>query len=51
MGVYYIFYEGENHLDGSRALAFARERKSFSDGDLQRNRNQQLVLELSLIHI
>lgn len=24
MGVYYIFYEGENHLDGSRALAFAR---------------------------
>ncbi len=45
MGVYYIFYEGENHLDGSRALAFARERKSFSDGDLQRNRNQQLVLE------
>lgn len=45
MGVYYIFYEGENHLDGSRALAFARERKSFADGDLQRNRNQQIVLE------
>lgn len=45
MDVYYIFYEGENHLDGSRALAFARERKSFADGDLQRNRNQQIVLE------
>ncbi|MGC2874209.1 LCP family protein [Ihubacter sp. mB4P-1] len=45
MGVYYQFYEGPNHLDGSMALAFARERKSFPDGDLQRNRNQQIVLE------
>lgn len=48
MGVYYEFYEGMNHLDGSRALAFARERKSFPDGDFQRNRNQQLVLEAVL---
>jgi len=48
MGVYYAFYEGENHLDGSMALAFARERKSFSDGDLQRNKNQQQVLEAVL---
>ena len=48
MGVYYAFYEGENHLDGSMALAFARERQSFSDGDLQRNRNQQLVMEAIL---
>lgn len=45
MGVYYEFYEGVNQLDGARALAFARERKSFSDGDFQRNKNQQLVLE------
>ena len=45
MGVYYEFYEGTNYLDGARALAFARERKSFSDGDLQRNKNQQKVLE------
>lgn len=45
MGVYYEFYEGSNYLDGARALAFARERKSFSDGDLQRNKNQQKVLE------
>ncbi len=45
MDVYYEFYEGVNQLDGSRALAFARERKSFSDGDFQRNKNQQLVLE------
>lgn len=45
MDVYYEFYEGVNQMDGSRALAFARERKSFSDGDFQRNKNQQLVLE------
>ncbi len=45
MDVYYEFYEGTNQLDGSRALAFARERQSFSDGDFQRNKNQQLVLE------
>lgn len=45
MNVYYYFTEGENYLDGSRALAFARERKSFSDGDLQRNKNQQKVLK------
>ena len=45
MGVYYEFYKGPNHLDGSRALAFARERKSFGDGDFQRNKNQQIVLE------
>lgn len=48
MGVYYEFYEGDNYLDGSRALAFARERKSFADGDFQRNRNQQIVLEAVL---
>lgn len=48
MGVYYQFYEGTNHLDGSMALAFARERKSFPDGDFQRNRNQQIVLEAAL---
>lgn len=45
MNVYYLFNEGHNHLDGSMALAFARERKSFTDGDLQRNKNQQIVLE------
>ncbi|MDD7718150.1 MAG: LCP family protein [Eubacteriaceae bacterium] len=38
------FYEGTNHLDGASALAFARERHSFVDGDIQRNRNQQIVM-------
>ncbi len=37
--------EGWNHLDGARALAFARERHAYLDGDNQRVRNQQQVLE------
>ena len=45
MAAQYDFVEGMNHLDGDMALAFARERKSFDDGDVQRNKNQQLVLE------
>ena len=39
------FSEGENYLDGARALSFARERKSFSDGDLQRGRDQMKLIE------
>lgn len=35
---------GLNHLDGARALAFARERYAYIDGDNQRVRNQQMVL-------
>lgn len=42
---HYTFYEGENHLDGSMALAYSRERQSFSAGDMQRNENQQLILK------
>ena len=42
---YYHFSAGMNHLDGAEALAFARERQAFEDGDFQRNRNQQLVLK------
>lgn len=41
----YSYSVGMNHMDGKKALAFARERYSFSDGDFQRNRNQQLVVE------
>ena len=40
----YSFNKGINHLDGKRALAFARERYSFTDGDSQRGRNQEKVL-------
>lgn len=37
--------EGWNHLDGKRALAFARERYAYTDGDAQRVKNQQIVIE------
>ena len=41
----YHFTVGYNHLDGKQALAFARERKSFAAGDVQRVKNQQKVVE------
>ena len=40
----FYFTAGQNHLNGASALAFARERKSFPDGDRQRIKNQQIVL-------
>ncbi len=40
----YHFVEGENEVDGEAALAFARERHSFSEGDRQRGRNQMAVI-------
>lgn len=42
--VTYDFVEGMNHLDGIKALAFSRERKSFALGDRERALHQQLVL-------
>lgn len=41
----YTFSKGQNHLNGSMALAYSRERKSWSDGDMRRNENQQLIME------
>lgn len=43
--VYFNYVEGNNHLDGVHTLAFARERKSFTDGDFQRNKNQQKIVK------
>lgn len=40
----YSYVEGINKLDGKQALAFARERKAFTDGDRMRGKNQQAVL-------
>lgn len=37
--------EGWNHLNGKQALAFARERYAYIDGDNQRIKNQQQVLQ------
>lgn len=39
------FVQGKNHMDGAQALAFARERQAFRDGDVQRVKNQQLVMD------
>ncbi len=41
----YTFVKGMNHLDGTHALVFARERYAYIDGDLQRGRNQLAVIE------
>jgi LCP family protein required for cell wall assembly len=38
------FEPGVNHLNGTQALAFSRERKQYATGDYQRVRNQQAVL-------
>lgn len=40
----YGVHEGLNHLDGEGALAFARERYAYTEGDFQRVKNQQTVL-------
>ena len=40
--------EGINHMDGKKALAYARERYAYSDGDKHRVRNQQQVIEAIL---
>ena len=41
----YHFTKGYNHVNGEQALAFSRERYSFIDGDNQRVKNQQHVIE------
>ena len=43
--------KGNNHLSGPQALAFARERHAFKDGDNQRIQNQQIVLEAIIAKI
>ena len=40
----YHFNKGKNHLNGSQALSFVRERHAFNDGDRVRGENQMLVL-------
>ncbi|MDU1010526.1 MAG: LCP family protein [Finegoldia magna] len=41
----YLYEVGNLHLDGSRALSFARERYQLKEGDLDRGRNQEKVLK------
>ena len=40
----YSFKKGINHLNGKKALSFARERKALPDGDRSRGENHQAVL-------
>ena len=44
----YHYEKGMNHLNGSQALAFARERKSFKVGDRQRGRDQMLLIKAAV---
>ncbi len=41
----YKYKKGEMEMDGNEALTYARTRKVFADGDLQRNKNQVAVLK------
>lgn len=41
----YNFNVGSNMLNSQQALAFSRERHSFADGDRQRGKDQQRVIE------
>ena len=40
----YSFKKGINHLNGTKALSFVRERKALPDGDRSRGENHQAVL-------
>lgn len=44
LGKIHIKY-GMNHLNGTEALRYSRERHSYMDGDRHRGRNQQQVIE------
>ena len=47
----HVFGPGVNRLDGQAALEFSRERYAFVDGDLQRVRNQQILLRAVLARL
>ncbi|MDD6578040.1 MAG: LCP family protein [Lachnospiraceae bacterium] len=41
----YTFVKGDNYLNSDEALAFARERHAFPQGDVQRGKDQMYVIE------
>lgn len=41
----YTYTKGKMKMDGNTALTYARERHSFANGDMQRNKNQVKVLK------
>lgn len=44
----FTVHPGVNHLNGTQALAFSRERKAYADGDRQRGRNQMMIMEAAI---
>jgi LCP family protein required for cell wall assembly len=49
--VYHLDPGNDVHLDGTRALGFARERYAFEDGDFARQRHQQEIIAQVLAKI
>ena len=47
-GTHYSFKKGYNKVNGKKALAFCRERHHFDNGDYQRGRNHQHMIEAIL---
>lgn len=47
-GTHYKFKKGYNKVNGKKALAFCRERHHFANGDHQRGRNHQHMIEAIL---
>lgn len=41
----YNYKKGYNNVNGEQALSFVRERKAFLEGDIQRGKNQQALIE------
>lgn len=40
-----VIHDGENELDGKCAVAFARERLAYGEGDLERAENEEQVID------
>lgn len=47
-GTHYKFKKGYNKVNGKKALAFCRERHNFANGDYQRGRDHQHMIEAVL---
>jgi LCP family protein required for cell wall assembly len=45
----YTFTKGYQQMNGAQALAFVRERKQFSEGDISRGRRQQAFIKALLL--
>ena len=48
-GPNYTFHKGFQEMDGAEALAFVRERKDLSEGDISRGRRQQAFIKALLL--